>query len=310
MKTIRELKIYFLMAIVVTCNILLLPSCEDKQKANSFRFVFMTDIHVQPELRADEGFRAAIAKVNELKPDFVITGGDLIMDALGQTEARSTELYDLFDEISKEFKMPVYHTIGNHEVFGLYKRSGISPDHPEYGKEMYKKRLGQGKTYYSFDHKGWHFVMLDAIGFTEERKYIGDVDSVQLEWLKADLARIGTQTPVVISTHIPLISVAGQMKNGGTAALSASAIVTNSNSVIKQCERNNLKLVLQGHLHIVEEIIFRDTHFITGGAVSGNWWKGLRDGFPEGFVVVDVSDNTFTWRYETFGWQAEQSDEN
>ena len=62
--------------------------------------------------------------------------------------------------------MPVYNTLGNHEVFGLYEKSGISPEHPEYGKQMYKNKLGDGKTYFSFDHIGWHFIILDGIGFT------------------------------------------------------------------------------------------------------------------------------------------------
>ena len=49
-----------------------------------FRFVHLTDIHLQPELDAERGFRQCIAHVNELRPrpDFVITGGDLLMDTL------------------------------------------------------------------------------------------------------------------------------------------------------------------------------------------------------------------------------------
>ena len=88
----------------------------------------MTDIHVQPENRAAEGFRKAIDKVNLLNPDFVITGGDLIMDALGQTKSRSDSLYNLYQDLMTLFKMPVYNTLGNHEVFGLYEKSGISPE--------------------------------------------------------------------------------------------------------------------------------------------------------------------------------------
>ena len=56
---------------------------EETASKEHFTFAFLTDIHLQPELRATEGFKKAIAKVNELNPDFVITGGDLIMDALG-----------------------------------------------------------------------------------------------------------------------------------------------------------------------------------------------------------------------------------
>ena len=151
-----------------------------QKAAQNFEFVFMTDIHLQPEKNAVEGFKQAIAKVNEIDPDFVITGGDLIMDALGQSYERASQLYDLYLETATDFEMPVYNTIGNHENFGLYTESGVSPEHPEYGKKMYQNRVNEA-LYYSFDHKGWHFIVLDAIGFTEDRRYIGEVDAAQLE---------------------------------------------------------------------------------------------------------------------------------
>lgn len=276
-------------------------SCSE---ADRFRFVFMTDIHVQPELKADEGFRTAIQKVNSVKPDFVITGGDLIMDAMDQTYERATQLYDLYIQLSEGFNMPVYNTIGNHENFGLHEKSGISPDHPEYGKAMYRKRFDLESTYYSFDHKGWHFIIMDAIGFTPDREYKGEIDSVQLEWLKQDLAKLDKSTPIVVSTHIPFVSIFEQMRRGGTAAFSQGGAVNNSNQALLLLRPYNLKLVLQGHLHIVEEVSIANIHFIIGGAVCGNWWKGPRDVFPEGFVVVDVKGQNFDWSYEDFGWKA------
>ena len=271
---------------------------------SGFRFVFMTDIHVQPERHAAEGFRAAIEKANSLRPDFVITGGDLIMDALGQSYGRADSLYDLYESLIQNFRMPVYNTLGNHEVFGLYEKSGVSPEHAEFGKEMFKKRLGNGRTYYSFDHKGWHFIVLDGIGITEDRRYFGFIDSVQVEWLKEDLAGLSKDTPVVVSTHIPFVTVFGQMTHGGTYAMSESSVITNGKPVLELLDDYNLKLVLQGHLHILEDIFYEGTHYITGGAVSAAWWTGPRDGFPEGFVVIDVKGHDFSWSYETFGWQA------
>ena len=70
-------------------------------------------------------------------------------------------------------------------------------------------------------------------------------------------------------------------------------------------EGYDLKLVLQGHLHIVEQIAIKGTHFVTGGAVSGAWWKGPFEGFPEGFVVVDIDGERFSYYYEDYGWKAE-----
>jgi len=294
-KFIRNLSILILILIV-------LCSCTSNQQ--SFRFVFMTDIHLQPELYADQGFQTAIQRVNELKPDFVLTGGDLIMDALGQSFERSWGLYDLYLKLIRNFNMPVYNTMGNHEVFGLYPESGVNPDNPEYGKAMYKHRMNYQQTYYAFDHKGWHFIVLDAIGFKPNRRYFGYVDENQLNWLEQDLSRVDKSIPIAVSLHIPLTSVYAQMADSSTAALDSAAVVVNAKQVLEKFADHNLRLVLQGHLHVVEEIIFRDTHYITGGAVSAAWWTGPRDGFEEGFLVIDTRGSNFTWRYEDYGWTA------
>ena len=71
--------------------LLTLGACASKtdapseENSNDFSFVFMTDIHLKPELGAPEGFQMAIDTVNVMQPDFVITGGDLIDDALMAT---------------------------------------------------------------------------------------------------------------------------------------------------------------------------------------------------------------------------------
>ncbi len=293
---------FFLLVLVLIMQ----PGCQSGVDAPHFRFVFMTDIHVQPERGATAGFEQAIQTVNSLnpKPDFVITGGDLIMDALGQSYRRADSLYKLYRQLTDKFDMPVYNTIGNHEIFGLYPTSMVDPDHPEYGKTMFKNRLGNGATYRSFDHKGWHFVLLDGIGITPERTYEGKMDTEQIEWLKNDLAGVDRKTPVVFSTHIPFFSVYNQYRKGPTTANGSGSVVQNAHEIVKACESNALKLVLQGHLHIIEDIELKGVHYVTGGAVSAAWWKGANEGFPEGFVVVDVSGDKFEWHYQTFGWDA------
>lgn len=282
-------------------------ACKTKngeQKSESterFSFVFMTDIHVCTERNADLGLQQAIDTINKLSPNFVITGGDNIMDALGQTQGRADSLYLLYTDIMKNLQMPVHHGMGNHEVFGLYTESGVDPSHELYGKKMYENRLA--KPYYSFDEKNWHFIMLDPIGFTEDRRYYGHIDSVQVEWMKADLAAIGTEKPVVVVTHIPLISIGSQIMEGPTEPLSKGSVVTNANDIRKILEQYNVKLVLQGHLHFLEDVEYNGIHYITGGAVSSQWWQGPRYGMEEGFVKVDVTGEDFDWQYIDFGWE-------
>lgn len=273
----------------------------------TFRFVFMTDIHIQPERNGVQGFEAAIKHVNQLdpKPDFVITGGDHVMDALGADFSRADSLYEIFLKSCELFEMPVYHCLGNHEVFGIYKSSGVSPKHPEFEKQMYRNRMAQDSTYRSFNHKGWHFMLLDPIAIDKNHpkgKYYGHIDSVQMQWICDDLSKIDTNKPVVMATHIPLVSASAQLTNGAHKG-PGDHVVDNAMKLLMNAQKNALKLVLQGHLHLVESMTMKETTYITGGAVSGAWWKGPRGGFEEGYVVVDVHGDSFDWEYVDYGWE-------
>jgi 3',5'-cyclic AMP phosphodiesterase CpdA len=245
----------------------------------------MTDIHLEPENSATEELLQAIDKINKLNPDFVITGGDNIMDGSVQKFSRADSLYNLYTGTMKSLKMPLYTGFGNHDTYGY--SDGLKPY--QY-KEMFKKRIG--KTYYSFSHKNWHFIVLDAIMYGEdEYSYYGQIDSLQMKWLKHDLDSIGKDQPVVISMHVPLVSIGGENDR---------IKKENAQEIIHLFEAYNVKIVLQGHLHMYEDILYHGIHYISAGAVCGGWWKGLLpDGrkMEEGFLLIKVDKNNFTSKY-------------
>lgn len=292
---------------------LLSPGC--KKEGKEFTFAFLTDIHIQPEKQAAEGMGQAIVEVNKLKPDFVITGGDQIMDALSQSAERAGAQYGLFAETSAGFNMPVYNTIGNHEHFGWdEENSGVNPEHSEFGKGMFLNRMGvvngqpSDKPYHSFDHKGWHFMILDSVGRRESGNYYGFVDEAQMRWITEDLSKVDKKTPICISVHIPFITAMTQLRSGSTAPNSPGIVITNSKQVLGLYAGHNLKLVLQGHLHFLEDIYVNGIHFITGGAVSANWWDGPRNGMEEGFLLVECDGDSIEWEYVDFGWNVEPAE--
>lgn len=268
-----------------------------------FTFVFITDIHLQPERNAVEGFKEAIDEINKINPDLIITGGDLIYDALGVSFERADSLYNLFNETIKLFNAPVYNTIGNHEIFGWNEKSAVQRDHPEFGKKMYENRIG--KTFYSFEHKGVKFFILDSIEEVPEGgKYYGYINDEQIEWLKSELNVTDTAASLIISTHIPFITTFSQIKAGSQKENERGLVVENSKEVLDLFSSYNLKLVLQGHLHYFEDLnVQNKTSFITGGAVSARWWRGPNDGMEEGFLIVKlIGDEIFT-EYFDYGWE-------
>lgn len=271
---------------------------------DSFSVAFMTDIHLQPERNAVAGFTKALDTVNSLKPAFILTGGDLIMDALGQSYGRADSLYVLYQETIKKSEAPVYNAMGNHEIYGIYSRSGADPAHPEYGEKMYEKRIGP--LYYSFMHEGWKFMILNSVEDTHRNKYVGLIDSVQIAWIEDELDKTDPEIPIVISTHIPFISVMTQRYGGSTVANDSSLIVYNSSPVLDLFREHNLKLVLQGHLHVLEDIYYEGVHYITGGAVSAAWWKGPYLTCEEGFLWLTFGRDDFTWKYIDYNWEPEK----
>nr|MDJ0929153.1 metallophosphoesterase [Gammaproteobacteria bacterium] len=169
----------------------------------------------------------------------------------------------------------------------------------------FRDRLGVSRTYYSFDARGYHFVLLDSIRVVGgELKYHGDVDPEQLEWLKEDLSKLPSGQPVVAVTHIPLLTAFYQATEGTTFPAPANRVVVNNRDVLEVFRDYNLILVLQGHLHVSEQLRWRDTTFITGGAICGKWWRGAWQGTDEGFTVVTLQDDRIESEYVTYGWRA------
>jgi 3',5'-cyclic-AMP phosphodiesterase len=268
-----------------------------------FTFLLVTDAHLQPELNGVVGTDMAFKKARAVKADFAINGGDHVFDALAVPKQRALTLFDLYDKTEQDLGVKVYHTVGNHDVLGIYPASGIAQDDPLYGKKLFEQRFG--KLYYSFDHKGHHFIVLDSIGITPDRAYEGRIDAAQLQWLTADLAALAPGTPVIVSVHIPLVTAIEAYLPEPTAAPAHHGLsVANAKQVLDLFAGHNVLGVLQGHTHVNEVVQWKGVPYITSGAVCGNWWHGTRLGTPEGFTVVTVADNKLTTHYEPSGFQS------
>jgi hypothetical protein len=244
----------------------------------------------------------AFEKIAASKPEFAIMGGDHVFDALGVNQARANMVFDLYTSTAKSLGMPLYNTIGNHDAFGVLAGSGIAPTDPSYGKKMYEDRMG--KTYYSFDRKGYHFVVLDSIQPMPDRLWEARIDDAQLDWLRRDLKALAPGTPVIGVVHCPIVTAFGTYAAMVAAQQKYNTLtVANSAEVLEVLASARVLAVLQGHTHINELVKYNGIRFITSGAVCGNWWKGSRMGTPEGYSVINVhADGRVISRYETYGF--------
>lgn len=182
----------------------------DKRK--DFTFAYISDSHIQQISGTsfvrnwDRGLIRAVAETNLLdpKPDFVVFGGDLAQ--LG----KKSEL-DHGAEMLDKLKYKTHCVMGEHDYY---------LDLGEYWSELF------GPHYYSWNHKGVHFVTLNSIltydEWTHERWPSAEqrmlemagldnpngspfmVGDEQIEWLRKDLSKVKKTTPVVVFSHSPI----------------------------------------------------------------------------------------------------------
>jgi len=267
--------------------------------AGNVKFVFFTDTHIEPELNGAEGCTRAFERIKSLKPEFCIQGGDHCIDLTAEPRERSMMLIDLYKKTEHILDVPVHQVIGNHDVLGTVSKSGVSRSDPLWGKKVYYEKFDK-HTYYSWDHKGYHFIVLDTIDINPTNgDYRPRIDADQVKWLADNLAKVKAGTPIVVSCHVPIVTgVPAYVKTDYTHWR-----VENAYDILPMLTQHNVIVVLQGHTHVNEVVYWHNIPFITSGAVCGNWWKGSHWGTPEGFTVVELAGGRVRWRYETYGFK-------
>lgn len=267
------------------------------KKTENFSFAFLTDIHLNAghldkEKGGFQGVEKAIENAKSNDVDFILTGGDNVdIDILKKGNAETAHnLYRKYAEIIENSGIEYHATIGNHDRFWLTEK-----DDELYNDGLFEKYIN--KSYYSFDHKGWHFIVLNSTQICNG-KYC--VDETQKEWLAGDLKMVDPTTPIIVSTHVPFLSVYYPALDG---KYTDADTFSNFKEIWDMFEDKNLKLVLQGHMHLYEEIKVRDVQFITAGAVSASWWGGAFHGTEEGYLKISTDGDGFTWEYVDYGWE-------
>ncbi|TVR50280.1 MAG: hypothetical protein EA425_10190 [Puniceicoccaceae bacterium] len=271
-----------------------------------FSFVHLTDMHVRRARRGHDGYARCVEAVNALRPRpaFVLMGGDGPFDGLYTAKEEFEDQIALFREISERLEMPVHHCIGNHDALGLSARRKVPPDDPDIGKGFIMERLGMERSHYSFNHRGWHFVVLDSIFPVEAPHgpgYVGRIGREQLEWLAGDLAAHHGM-PTVAVTHIPVFSHLGQIRGDRELPSMHGHVLTDGVELRHVLERHGVQALLQGHIHKPEEFRFNGVWYLTSPAVSAAWWGGNWRGFEPGYTVYDVRDGRLGWRHANFAW--------
>ncbi len=160
----------------------------------ALRFAQVSDSHIgftgAPNPDVSGSFGHAIDQINNLgyTPDFVIHTGDL-------THLSSPGQFDQVKQMMSGLRTPHVFTVpGEH-------------DSVDDAGQKYRNAFGAGSAgdgWYSFDIAGVHVI---ALVNTLNLRKLGHLGVDQLEFVEKDVARLSSDTPIIVFSHIPLFAM-------------------------------------------------------------------------------------------------------
>jgi len=179
-----------------------------------------------------KALEAIIDDINRLKPDFAVETGDFVLGA-------SSQQFSQYLGAIKKLVVPMHFVMGNHDANILL------------WKKMIDRRL-----FYSFDHKGCHFVVLNCY----LPGYEGRIAGYQLEWLSKDLEAHQGAKHTFVFLHEPLYPV-GPYKGGAI-----DRFPEDRDRLANLLRKHNAAVFCSHAHHFNQQVVDGLTHIITGGA--------------------------------------------
>ncbi|SDD70888.1 Calcineurin-like phosphoesterase [Mucilaginibacter pineti] len=268
------------------------------------RIAHLTDVHLKNKFDAPARYARCLHHVQNQKPkvDFIMNGGDVVFDMNKENLGTLEEQWKLTHRIMKaECNLPVNYCLGNHDIWWNENDKGQTL----YGKKYALDQLQLAKPYYSFNKNGWKFIVLDSVHLDiDDTWYIGKLGDEQLTWLETELQQTPANTPVLVMSHIPILTATNLIDDDTVNkwVMLGGDMHTDNAKIIKLFYKYpNVKLCLSGHIHLREKLVYNNVTYLCNGAVSGGWWEGNRRETPPGYGLIDLyADGNFEERYITY----------
>ncbi len=177
------------------------------RNGRSVRFGIVTDCHyADAEAVGTRFYRESldklaecVARMNAERVDFLIELGDLKDQDRPAVERKTLSYLRTIEAVFRGFRGPRYHVLGNHDMDSISKQQFLSC--------VTNTGVSRCRSYYSFDMKGLHCIVLDANYKADGSDYDhGDFDwtdanvpAHEMDWLQQDLAT--SRGPVVVFIH-------------------------------------------------------------------------------------------------------------
>jgi len=283
-------------------------------KRESVRVAFTSDLHLTDNPSFSPKLEMVIEAIRSSQPKVVFILGDLNNEANRAEPLLAEKIFKQVNHFREKLLVPTYCALGNHDPFGWSPEEYDPLDHPLFGKLMFEKLIGP--RFYSLNIAGFHLVVLDVIGgkrLPHGWEYFGWLDEKQQKWLQEDLSPLPPETPLIILTHIPLLSSAPSIHRAFLPQIHASKLehqgyqvggsyVANLDQWFPRLKRFKDITFISGHFHLLEEGTLKGREkilrFYSCGALCGKLWQGDNDlftpylniSFPPGFLLLTLQE--------------------
>ena len=228
-----------------------------REPRHEFTFVVLGD----SQFHLPNTFNRLIDEIVHLYPAFVIQVGDMIGGYVEDLDEFRAQWKRFHAQIAPLGEIPFYPVPGNHDVLDASHKPG--------GEKIYKEVWGD--TYYSFDYRNAHFIILN----TDDRDG-SEITGEQLDWLKRDLGGARKQDHIFVFFHHPIYSL------------------KNEEELHKLFVEHGVSAVIYGHRH---HLHYRERdgipYMMTMSATKLSTPFPLEAGNMHHMLLVTVRDNTF-----------------
>jgi len=234
-----------------------IPQVSSRSRPGTIRFGIVTDSHyADADTIGSRFYRHSLDKLTECvelmntqKVDFLVELGDFKDQDNPAVEQRTISYLQAVERIFQQFNGPTYHVLGNHDEDSISKKQFLI--HVE------NTNVSSGRSYYSFDFNGLHFVVLDANYKADGTDYDhgnfdwtdANVPPAELNWLRDGLA--AARGPVIVFIHQLLDGI------GNTYVNNAEDV----RQILEQSDR--VLAVFQGHHHPGSYSHIGEVHYYT-----------------------------------------------
>lgn len=227
------------------------------RRRGTARFGIVTDSHyADADTVGSRYYRHSLDKLTECvelmnaqKVDFLVELGDFKDQNNPAVEQKTITYLQDVEKVFQKFNGPTYHVLGNHDMDSISKEQFLN--------NVKNTDIDRGKSYYSFDLNGVHFVILDANYKSDGTDYDhgnfdwtdANIPPAELNWLRHELA--ATRGPVIVFIH--------QLLDG-----TGSVYVNNAADIRRILEQSGkVTAVFQGHHHKGSYSYIEGIHYYT-----------------------------------------------